>query len=479
MRTPPRHDRGRATFARRGLGLARLALLTGLASSVAAWGCARRAATTEPPASAVLITIDTMRGDSFGAAGHPELRTPHIDRLFRQGVQFSEAFSPSPMTLPSHTSILSGAWPTTHGVARNGVRVPDEVVSIAEILKDRGFATAAFVSSAALDSAYCLNQGFDVYNFRPVFADEAWRPAPRTVHRALTWWTSTAGRKFLWVHLFEPHVSYDPPAPLHRLYHTGYEGPRTGSSEDVTAMGLDPGRVTDRERAHVVSLYNGEITAVDLSLGGLLRTLEEDASAAVVITADHGESLGERDLLFKHGPNVYAGDVRVPLGVRGGSFTRGLSDALVRTIDVAGTILSLLAVDTTLVPEAGDLSESVEGGPGLVSFGIAAIGRYRPGTPSWDEILASRFASPDLMRVARTKTSAVVESPWEGRLEWYDRTTDPDELRPLPFPDRADAESLRAALDRWVEGGVKTAPSVVDAHLAERLKSLGYVTDGS
>ncbi|MFN8179313.1 MAG: sulfatase [bacterium] len=455
--------------------------LAALGSTIAWAACASHRPSPPPLTSAVLVTVDTMRGDCFGAAGDPELRTPYLDRLFRQGAQFASAFSACPMTLPSHTSILSGAWPTTHGVSRNGVRVPDRVRTLAEILKEQGFATAAFVSSVALDPTYHLDQGFDVYNFRPVVGksvEDAWRPAPRTVHRAVTWWTSTPGRKFLWVHVFEPHFPYEPPAPFSSLYETGYHGRWSGSSEDIMALWADPKRATDRDVAHITSLYRGEITTVDRGLGILLREVEDDPKVAVVLTADHGESLGEHGLLFKHGPFTYPGDVRVPLVVRGGPFERSVSLAVVRSIDIAQTVLSLLGVRAELPPEAKTLAPWIHGGAGLVSYGVASIGRYRPGTSPWDEVLATEFSSPDLMRVARTDHAACVEAPWEDRLEWFDRTVDPGELHPLPFPGTAEAESLRSGLDRWIGSGVASAEPVADARLKEALKSLGYVNEG-
>jgi arylsulfatase A-like enzyme len=420
--------------------------------------------------SAVLITIDTFRGDAFGAGGDPTVRSPALDRLFRQGTQFSEAYSASPATLPSHASILSGAWPTNHGIPRNMYHVPDELLTIAEVLSKNGFATAAFVSSVALDKKFNLGQGFDLYNFRPVnFVqnDQPWRPAPRTLHRAVNWWTSTPGRKFLWVHLFEPHMPYESPPPLGALYDTGYRGEVNGSVESILEIWADPSTLTEDARAYVSSLYLGQITALDFSLKRFLRELEEESGTAVVLTSDHGESLGEHNLYFHHGPSVFPTDVNVPLVVHGGTFQHSVSDAIVRLIDVPTTILSLLGMRAELAPESKNLAESIGKKGGLTSFSVA--------TMPWKEAVEDGFANARMMRVARTSEVALVQTPWRNETFWFDRLTDPGEDHPLKSPPKSAPPGLERELTRWIEEAVPSTPMVADEHARQALQSLGYI----
>ena len=432
-------------------------------------GCGETPSRNEAMESAVLITIDTFRGDSFGAGGHPEVRSPALDRLFRQGAQFSEAYSASPATLPSHASLLSGAWPTNHGIPRNMYLVPDELLTIAEVLSASGFATAAFVSSVALDKKFNLGQGFDLYNFRAVnFVqnDQPWRPAPRTLHRAVKWWTETPGRKFLWVHLFEPHMPYESPGPLEALYDTGYRGEVDGSVESILEIWADPSTLTAEARAHVSSLYLGQITAVDLNLRSFLRQLEEESSTAIVLTSDHGESLGEHDLFFHHGPSVFPTDVNVPLVVRGGTFQHSVSDAIVRLIDVPSTVLSLLGIKEKLAAESRNLAESI-GEDELTSYSVA--------TMPWKEAVEDGFANARMMRVARTSQVALVQTPWKNETFWYDRRTDPGELHPLTSPPKSAPPSLERELNQWVEEAVPSTPLVGDEQVRQALQSLGYI----
>ncbi|MGQ0723245.1 MAG: sulfatase [Candidatus Eiseniibacteriota bacterium] len=425
----------------------------------------------EPPPppvdSAVLVTIDTLRADALGTGGHPRVRTPYLDRFFRRSVQFSAAFSPSATTLASHTSILTGSWPTSHGVLRNLSRVPDELRTLPEILRENGFATAAFVSSAALEPKLNLVQGFDVYDFRPVSSPEleqAWRPAPRTLQRAWSWWAGGGGRRFLWVHVFEPHFPYEPVPQLIELYDPGYTGDTTGDMGTIFDVWAEPDDFTSEQREHLKALYFAEITGLDRILGRFLAELETAPSTIFVVTADHGESLGEHGLHFKHGPYLYPQDVCVPLAVRAPGESPGVVSAMVRTLDIARTLLLRLRVDADLPEESADLLQWRRGGEGLPVFGLASMPWHRFDGP----------ADSQLQRVLRTPRASYVDTPWEKRRELFLRDADPGELQPIA-PEGEEAEALRAALDAWVSGSTSPAADLGDPEVKERLRSLGYV----
>jgi arylsulfatase A-like enzyme len=461
MTNPDTRRGGRGT-ARLAVGLVALALAA----------CGRSERTTPAARALLLITVDTWRADAFGAGGNPVVRTPAIDRFFRGSVQFSEAYSPVPTTLASHVSLLTGAWPTRHGVPGNLWPVPDDLVTLAEILSERGFETAAFLSSAALAKDFNLGQGFETYNFKPVaYArnDAPWRPAARTLHRSLTWWGKTDGPRFLWTHLWEPHFPYEPDPRLARLYDPEYDGPADGSMDYLMKLWKRREPPPRADRDHVVALYHAEITGLDRVLGQFLEIANTD-EAVVVLTSDHGESLGEHDLSFKHGPHVFPGDVRVPLAVRAPGLSPGVSAALVRTIDVPRTVLDLLGVDRVELPEeAGDLLDWADGGEGLPVFGVA--------TQPWEMMETDVYPCTPLQRVVRTPRAAYVETPFRQRRAWYNRATDPGELRGMSVDGSALADSLRTELDRWIENARYRSDyrPVKDERLIDQLKSLGYV----
>jgi arylsulfatase A-like enzyme len=448
--------------------------LAALALALAGGGCSRP---TPPPATAgslLLVTIDTWRADAFGAGGHPDVRSPALDRLFRNGRQFAETYSPVPTTLASHTSLLSGAWPTTHGVPANLWPVPEDVTTLAEILSDRGFATGAFLSSAALDAAFNLDQGFDKYNFKAVaFAedDAPWRPGVRTLHRARTWWEEHAGeRRFLWIHLWEPHFPYEPHPTLVKAYDPGYAGEANGSMEWIMQWWESPAPPPEADLRHVVALYHAEITGLDRALRLFLDLTDLD-DTILVVTGDHGESLGEHNLTFKHGPNVFPADVQVPLALLAPGLAPGVSGAQVRTIDVPRAALRLLGLDESGLPEeAGNLLDWADGGRGLPVFGVA--------TQPWVEMDDDVYPCTPLQRVVRTPEAAYVETPYRERTAWFDRRIDPGELVALPPPIGSTLpDSLRGELDRWIEAGTYRPDyrPMERNDLREQLRSLGYL----
>ncbi|MFN8176990.1 MAG: sulfatase [bacterium] len=426
--------------------------------------------------SVVLVTIDTWRADRFGAGGNPVVRTPHLDRFFRGATQFADAWSAAPTTLASHSTMLTGLWPTEHGVPRNGWPLPPEVPTLAEELRKDGIATGAFVSSAALDPAFGLARGFDVYDASPTRAetrDQAWRPAPETIAKAEAWWPAAGRRRFLWVHFFEPHFPYEPDSADFALYDTGYRGPANGSMQYLRALWSDSAPLPEDARAHLESLYVAEITGLDRKIGAFLEALAAEEGVLTVVTADHGESLGEHGIRFLHGPGVYAGDVQVPLAVRGSrTFPPGITRATVRTIDIPRTILAALGVRSKLAAEGEDLASRVRGGEGEVAFSEASM--------PWNLEVEGRYPNLFKQRAVRTDRWTLVETPYLDRREWFVRAEDPGELgAPAAVAPEAQAVGLSKLLADWIaRGRPRRQPSDVDPALAEKLRSLGYV-DGT
>jgi len=444
-----------------------------LLAALVAPGCSAPAA---PARSAVLVTVDTWRADACGAGGSPDVRTPNLDRFFRGGTQFADVIAPIPTTLPSHLSMLTGLWPPQHGVPRNVWQVPDDLALLPEILREEGVSTAAFVSSAALDATTRIGRGFDVYDddFRKDDADDSWRPAAGTLARASAWWRDTPGRKFLWVHLFEPHLPYRPAAEDARLYGADPARDGTASVDWVRSMWTDKVRFTDDVCAYLRSLYRAEVTGADRALGSFLRGLEAEGDVAVIVTSDHGESLGEHGLYFKHGPKVFSADVAVPLALRGPGVPRGLSGATVRTLDVPATIAAMLGADVAFPTDAQDLRgwESAAGG-GLTAYSVASA----PNDAPRDVAPRDDYANVLMPRTIRRAGRTFVEVPWQRRRLWFDRAADPGETTGLR-PDYADSvtENLRADLEEWMaEPRVTESRVTVDPQLRERMRALGYL----
>jgi arylsulfatase A-like enzyme len=245
----------------------------------------------EPVRNVLLVTLDTTRADVLSGDAPSRALAPHIAALAEHGVRFPRAYTVAPLTLPAHATLLTGLVPPRHGVRDNGLAaLPGSAETLAEILLADGFATAAFVSALVLDRGFGLAQGFEVYD-QPALAPRASasqsveRPARATASAAAAWLQGLDRARpfFLWVHLYDAHVPYEPAA------------------EHLARAGGDA--------------YRGEVAALDDAVGLLLDTLvaeELESQTLVVLTADHGESLGEHGEPT-HGALCYEAAVRVPL----------------------------------------------------------------------------------------------------------------------------------------------------------------------
>ncbi len=388
----------------------------------------------------LVITIDTLRADRVGAYGYREARTPHLDRLAAQGVVFEEAIAQVPVTLPSHASLFTGLVPPTHGVRDNTYfRLDSEARTLAEILKERGYETAAFVAAFVLDSSFGLDQGFEVYDDEvPAVAESTGTIAERQgdlVTRAFESWVENRPSDrpfFAWLHYFDPHLPYAAPAP----YPAGYDG---------------------------------EIAYADAQVGRVLERLETEGLAKdtlVVVTSDHGESLGEHGEK-SHGFFVYDATLHVPLILKSAaSLPAGKRVAAsVRTIDIFPTALEALAVP---VPEEAQ-------GSSLLPL---VRGEATETPPAYAECYVSelnfRWAPLVALREGGYK---YIEAP---RPELYDLGADPGEMKNLVEADPGRAQRMRSRLAERVE---EFAPSFSsraqpDPETIARLRSLGYAASG-
>lgn len=269
----------------------------------------------------LVITIDTLRADHVSAINkNSPVKTPAIDSVAKEGAVFTRAFAHAPLTLPSHTSILTGLTPVAHGIHDNsGFRLTEKYTTLAELLKKYGYNTGAFVSAFPLDSRFGLNQGFNVYDdkygagrrFQFFFAE---RRAEKTLSLAEKWLKKAGNKWFLWVHLFDPHQPYNPPEPFSEKYKN--------------------------------DLYSGEIAYTDYELGKFFQFLKKNGlwkNTVIVITADHGEALGEHGERT-HGYFAYNATLHVPLIIRYPGIKHIITDKKVSHIDIFPTICDVLNI---------------------------------------------------------------------------------------------------------------------------------------
>ena len=355
------------------VGFTVLGLLLGIWYLTGLSGGVERPAPPPGAPNVLWVTLDTVRADHTSTYGG-RAETPSLQRVADGGVRFERAFAQIAVTGPSHTAMLTGAGPWRTGSLLNGIPILPELSSLPEVLRGRGYRTAGFVSAWVLDSEFGFDRGFDLYDdelgwlpglddllffrtlamlrrhFAPDLVVE--RRADRTVDRALTWLSTQREPFFLWVHLFDPHGPYEPPAPFDTLYWQGGdprgEGPTVIERHEVAPY-LRESLADVTSEDWVVAQYDGEIAFTDRQLGRLLDALERSGMAEntlVVVNADHGEDLGEHDIWFEHGDDLYDSSTHVPLALRlphGEAAGTSVADP-VELSDIAPTILDYLGV---------------------------------------------------------------------------------------------------------------------------------------
>ena len=414
-----------------------LLLITVTVLATAAWFMWRGFEAPPAATSVVIITLDTTRADRLSPYGMMNSPMPGLERLAREGVVFDQATSVAPLTLPAHASLFTGLLPTKHQVRDNADRpLAEDFVTLAEVLKGRGFQTGAFVGSIVLDRARGLAQGFDRYD--GVDLDRAppgshaararQRRGDEVMTEALRWLEGIGEAPFLlWAHLYDPHRPYDPPP-------------------DYFARYGDP--------------YIGEIAFADAQIGRLLDTLDARRltnRTIVVVAGDHGESLGEhgeRD----HGVFVYESVLKVPLIVRAPSIAPHRVGAVVRLTDVMPTVLDLLRMPAT----ASDGVSLVE----LLSNRRADLG-----LEAYSESLYPRRFGWSPLHALREGRYKLIDAP---RPELYDLERDPFEERNI-YQERPTTSAAMMRRLRTLAAGGASAPASASPELAAQLSSLGYI----
>jgi arylsulfatase A-like enzyme/Flp pilus assembly protein TadD len=394
--------------------------------------------------SLLLVTIDTLRADHVGAWGATDAQTPTLDGLAAEGVRFAHAIAPAPLTLPSHTTILTGLHPPSHGVRHNGLyQLGAEATTLAERARDAGYATAGFVSSFILSRLYGLDQGFALYDDEMTVTGsgraEYQRGAEVVTDRALAWLREAPEPFFAWVHYYDPHAAYAPPAPWAEKF---------------------AGRP-----------YAGEIAYVDAQLGRLVEALHQDgrlSRTVIAVTSDHGESLGEH-AEDDHSYTLYDAVLAVPLLLRGPGLPAGrVVEPVVGLVDLAPTLTALLGLPALAPVDGEDLAP-------LWKDGAAA-----PSRVAYAETLATQLDlgwSP--LHAARSADHLYVRAP---RPELYAVASDPKQLDDLmvsePDAARESAARLDAEIASVLERSQTRQPLALDEHTLEGLRALGYALTG-
>jgi arylsulfatase A-like enzyme/Flp pilus assembly protein TadD len=383
------------------------------------------------PPDVILITIDTLRADALGFAGNKRVSTPYLDSLAARGTVFTNAHAHNVVTLPSHTNILTGLYPYQHGIRDNaGFALGRGHPTIAAMLHGAGYATAAFVSAFPLDSRFGLNAGFDVYDDKyregsnPLDFVVQERPAEETLRAAHAWYESNQDKKkFLWIHLYDPHAPYDAPPPFREQYR---DAP-----------------------------YLGEVAYVDLQLSQFLQPLlQSHPNTVVIITGDHGEAMGDHGEQT-HGLFAYESTLKVPLIIIDPDQPPRREATYVRHVDLVPTILHRLGAP---IPSALPGRPLLPGNGNADSYFEAMSASLNRG---WAPLVG-------LIHGGRKYIDLPIP-------ELYDLAADPAEKRNMADTDRRNVFAIRKLLSDNAPP-TQSIKRTVDPAQNAQLMSLGYIS---
>jgi arylsulfatase A-like enzyme len=448
----------------------------------------RKAATVHPPAAGnqlnvLLITIDTLRADHMSIYGYPRATSPRMDAFARRGVVFEQAYTYWPKTRGSFVGIMTGRFASQTGYSKTHPMLLDFNPTLASVLKEAGYETVATVDNPNVASALGYSRGFDRYR-------ETWEEKALVTEmdrtRAITGdgvrhlRQARPDRPFLlWLHYVNPHTPYEPPPPWDTAFLDAHSSrgptlpPVNGFHGGVPKQWAVPGK----SLGWYVAQYDGEIAAVDAEVGKLIDALDGSAvrdRTLVVITTDHGESLGEHDYYFDHGEDLFDPSMRIPLLVAGPGVEAGRrTDVLATTLDLVPTVLDAVKVSYP---------------PDLVGESLlpALRGERRPDRPR-----LHGQNDRNLLGAWDRRFKIVATPAGEGaRYALYDRQSDPGETRDASRarPDQARAERqelefFRERIDaqyartrRLLEG--RSGEQRLSAEACEKLKAMGYIQQG-
>jgi choline-sulfatase len=434
-------------------------------------GCAR----PERP-NLVLVTIDTLRADHTTVYGYARETTPVLARLAREGAVVDRAYAPMATTGPSHATLMTSLYPLTHGFLRNGERLSESQITLAERLKAAGYRTSGVVSSFVLKQNFGFAQGFGSFDARFDVASstthlDGWegkdiegqgfdRRADKTTDIALDWLEKRQRDKpfFLWVHYYDPHSPYAPPPPFDAQF----------PAPEPTAL------------SRAVAAYDGEIAFVDQQLGRLVAAIDAQGIARntlVAVTSDHGEGLMQHGHMA-HGLQLYEEAVHVPLVFRWpGHLQAGLRlPGPVEHVDLAPTVMDLLRVPWGEGESQGQsLAAALTGAQGVAGRDPRRMVFLQ--RRLYDTEMVSGFHVKGAKFAVRARGLKYIEALEEGTRELYDLDRDPGETANLLDARTDDGKRLAALIAAWRahhDRGVR-APDDTSPEALEALRALGYV----
>jgi len=452
--------------------------LLGLLVLAGAVSCADQAPAGPRARNLILISVDTLRPDHLGCYGHSRATSPTIDALAARGARFTDVTAAAPWTLPSHATLLTGLYPSTHGVKSHETRLAAASVTLAEEFQAAGFQTFAVVNSHNLGAPqFQLAQGFQRWkyvtetfedkdkrirtgNLGPIVIDEA---------RELLAQRDASQPFFLFLHFYDAHTDWTPKAEHRAAFVQPYDGKLDGGTQQLQGVRNRGEQLSARDLAFLRELYDAEIRTFDDVLGGFIAWLGEQGlvdQTLIALTSDHGEEFQEHGSVL-HGRTQYQELLAIPWILAGPGVPAGLVlEQPVHGVDVAPTLRALLGVAPRAPMDGLDVSP--------LFAGRALAERLFFAEADQNNKLAAQ-QEVDRLHMVRRGATKLIEDRVAGRLELYDLATDPRETRDLAATRADDARALHGELERF-RAGARAAEAIAapSAEERERLDAMGY-----
>jgi len=432
----------------------------------------------------VIVSIDTLRRDHLGVYGYAKETSANIDRLAKESVVFDTAITVHTNTAPAHASILTGRYPGSHGLRRNGMKLKEGIPTLATLLKQKGYATGGFVSGWTMKKRTLLGRDFDVYDDKFSTGN---RKGPKTWKEAREWLRAQAKDRtpfFLFLHLFDPHFTYEPPESFSRRFLENQEKFSTPEKQRGLPGLKERLKLTLQQEQEYVARYDGEILYADSVVKKLIRELKRLRvlrTTTIVFLSDHGETLFERDWVADHGGRVYDEQVRIPLMIRfHDKWKAGTRvSEQVSHVDVLPTVLDILDIETS-IDTAGLSLIPLIANRESEKYQRPAFSHGRPEPKRVPEIHA-RLVKKGLISSIRYPTVKLIEYPMEkGRWhrQLFDLIKDPEEKNDIALKKPKLAQQLHEQLEKWrIQTGVSRHAEVpqLSNTVKKALRALGYV----
>lgn len=435
-------------------------------------GCKRKQSHVKST-NIILISLDTLRADHLGCYGYQRPTSPTLDKIASQGLMFEDVSSSSPWTLPSHGSLLTGLYPNRHGLTFK-TRLPKNVVTLADILKEHGYLTKAIVNSHYVSSRYDFDRGFDEFTYIEEFGT---MKAPSEVQeKALKWLSRHEGKSFfLFLHYFDLHSDYSSLLSYEKHFVRPYKGNANGTTLQLQHFRAGQFSLNHEDIKHLIDLYDASIRQIDDVIGQLFQLLQSKElldNSLIIITSDHGEEFLDHGGVL-HSRTQYQELIHVPLVIRGPGIPQSKRlRSIVSNVDVMPTILSLIGIDSPSTLDGLDLCPLWQRNVSQLPFRYIFAGASKDNpSPNRGDIRHN-----NIKHAIRHPRYKLHYDKLSKKIKLYDMANDPHEQNDVASEHSSLVDSMFRQLESFMAINKKAAslPPLSEEEV-QKLRSLGYL----